>query len=359
MSRYSRFITPRNKIFKQRLYFLLEALIVFLITFVLLLYPTYFIYLINESNRVIISIVYNFVRALMIIIAIVLGLILSNFILQSQKRKIVLEEDVNPSVKFINLFNIKKSNLKYQFLYGVLILFLVFIPLDFLTYLFVPEMLNYQAYSLGVSSESSLNSYFLETYMIFLISVIIIQFSVAIYEEALNRGFLANRGSEYFNNMSAVMMSAFFFGLGHFAYILYPGSAAVSVIFPLIWFFQSFFIGIILAMILIRKRWIIPGIVAHALNNIITAQAIWNFLQGNDFLLVGFYLYFPLLVISVILLIWQLPRIKEGLKIGIKQFSKYFKNDPKLKETTTDKVIRILLDFLFGLIIYGLGIILI
>ncbi|MEJ2294062.1 MAG: CPBP family intramembrane metalloprotease, partial [Candidatus Lokiarchaeota archaeon] len=260
---------------------------------------------------------------------------------------------------FMNLFTIKKSNLKYQFLYGVLILFLVFIPLDFLTYLFVPDMLNYQIYSLGVSSETSLNSYFLEPYLIFLISVIIIQVSVAIYEEALNRGFLANRGSEYFNNMSAVMISAFYFGLRHFSYILFPGSVAISVIFPLIWFFESFFVGIILAMLLIRRRWIVPGIIAHALNNIITAQAIWNYVNGNDFIRVALYLYLPLLIISVILLIWQFPRIKEGLSIGLKEFSKYFKNDPKLKETTTDKVIRILLDFLFGLIIFGLGIILI
>jgi len=324
-----------------------------------LLYPTYFLLIIDESTKNIISIVYYFLRALVIIIAIVLALIFSNFILQSQKRKIILKEDINPSVKFANLFVVKKKNLKYQILYGLLILFLVFIPLDFFTYLLIPEMLNYQVYSLGVFTEASINSYLLESYFVFLISVVIIQISVALYEEALNRGFLANRGSEYFNNMSAVIMSAFFFGLGHFSYILYPSSVAVSVVFPLIWFFQTFFVGIILAMILIRKRWIIPGIIAHALNNIITAHAIWSYLQGIDFIIVAFYLYLPLLVISIILLIWQFSRIKEGLSIGLKEFSKYFRNDPKIKETTTDKVIRILLDFLFGLIIYGVGIILI
>ncbi|TFF89730.1 MAG: CPBP family intramembrane metalloprotease [Promethearchaeota archaeon] len=355
----SRFITPRNKIFKQRLYFLLEALIIFLIVFLFLLYPTYFLFLIDESSKTIISITYYFLRAMIIIIAIVLGLILSNFILQSQKRKIILEEDVNPSVKFIDLYSVKKANYKYQILYGILILFLVFIPLDFLTYLFIPEMLDYQAYSLGVFDELSINSYLVESYFVFFISVIIIQISVAVYEEALNRGFLSNRGSEYFNKMSAVIISSFFFGLGHFSYIFYPSSPAISIVFPLIWFFQTFFVGIILAMILIRKRWIIPGIVAHALNNIITAHAIWNYLQGNDFIVIVVYLYLPLLVISVGLLIWQFSRVKEGLHIGIREFSTYFKNDLKTKETTTDKIIRIMLDFLFGLILYGVGIILI
>jgi membrane protease YdiL (CAAX protease family) len=220
-------------------------------------------------------------------------------------------------------------------------------------------MLNYISYSLGAYSEASINSYLLESYSIFLISVLVIQFSVAIYEEVLNRGFLTNRGSEYLNNMSAVIISAFFFGLGHFAYILYPSSTGVSFIFPLIWLFQSFFVGIILSMILLRKRWIFPGIFAHALNNIISAHAIWNFLQGNDFSIIAIYLYLPLLVISVFLLIWQFSRVKESLSIGIKEFSSYFKNDRKIKETTTDKIIRILLDFLFGLIIYAVGIILI
>ncbi|TFG14868.1 MAG: CPBP family intramembrane metalloprotease, partial [Promethearchaeota archaeon] len=312
-----------------------------------------------ESTKTIIPIVYHTIRALVIIIAIVLALVFSNFLLQSQKRKIILEEDINPSIKFLNLFAIKRANFKYQILYGVLILFLIFIPLDFFTYLFIPEMLDYQAYSLGVYTETSINSYLLESYFVFLISVVIIQSFVALYEEALNRGFLANRGSEYFNKMSAVIMSAFFFGLGHFSYILYSSSFAVSIVFPLIWFFQTFFVGIVLAMILIRKRWIIPGIIAHALNNIITAHAIWNYLQGNDFIIIAISLYLPLLIVGIILLIWQFQRVKEGLSIGIKDFSKYFKNDPKIRETTSDKIIRILLDFLFGLIIYGVGIILI
>ncbi len=355
----SRDISPRNKILKQRLYFLLESLIIFLVIFLLLLYPSYFISLINETTKIFIPSIYYILRALIIIIAIVLALIFSNFLLQSQKRKIILKEDISPSVNFLNLFKISKHNFKYQLLYGILILFLVFIPLDFFGYLLIPEMLDYVSVSLGVFNEASINSYLLESYIIFLVSAIIIQFSVAFYEEALSRGFLTNRGSEYFNKMSAVIISALFFGLGHFAYILTPTLTPVSIVFPLIWFFQTLFVGIILGMLIIRKRWIFPGIFAHALNNIITVHAIWSYLQGNDFSIVTVYLYIPLLVVSICLFIWQYRRVKEGLSTGIKEFMTYFKNDPKINETTTDKIIRILLDLLFGLIIYAVGIILI
>jgi membrane protease YdiL (CAAX protease family) len=337
----------------------MEAIITFLVVFLLLLIPSYFLLFINETTKIIISSIYYVIRALVIIIAIVLALVFSNFILQSQKRKIILKEDISPSVKFLNLFKISKSNFKYQLLYGILILFLVFIPLDFFGYLLIPEMLEYSSISLGVFNEASINSYLLENYIIFVVSAILIQLSVALYEEALTRGFLVNRGSEYFNKMSAVMISAFFFGLGHFAYILYPTSTPVSIIFPLFWFAGSFFVGIILGMIMIRKRWIFPGIFAHALNNIITVHAIWSYLKGNDFSVVTVYLYIPLLIVSIFLLIWQYRRVKEGLSIGIKELSKYFKNDSKFNETTTDKIIRIFLDFLFGLIIYAVVIILI
>jgi hypothetical protein len=112
-------------------------------------------------------------------------------------------------------------------------------------------------------------------------------------------------------------------------------------------------------MLIIRKRWIFPGIFAHALNNIITVHAIWSYLKGNDFSIVTVYLYIPLLVVSICLFIWQYRRVKEGLSIGIKEFLAYFKNDLKINETTTDKIIRILLDLLFGMIIYAVGIILI
>jgi membrane protease YdiL (CAAX protease family) len=250
-----------------------------------------------------------------------------------QRKKLILEEDVSPSKNFLSLFNITKKNFKYQLLYGILLLFLIFIPLDFFGYLFLPEMLSYSSIVINPTGELSYNSYFMESYYVFLLSVIIIQISVAIYEETLVRGFLANRGSVYFH------------GIG------------LPIIFPIIWFLQTFLVGIILAMLVLRRRWIFPVIFAHAVNNIISAHSIWNFIHGNDFSLMSFIVYVPLLVISIFLFVWQFSRIKKSLSIGFKEFFSYFKNDNEIGENWFKKIVRIMMDFLFGLIIFTIGVI--
>ena len=134
------------------------------------------------------------------------------------------------------------------------------------------------------------------------------------------------RGSSYFQKISAVIIASFRFGLGHFAYLLNPISSQYSFWLPFIWFLQTFTVGIILSLIVLRKKWLFPVIFAHSVNNIITAHAFWNYLQGNEFLTLGLVLYTPLLIISAILLIWQFPRIKESVLIGIKDLKTYTKD---------------------------------
>jgi membrane protease YdiL (CAAX protease family) len=351
--------TPLKTLFRQRLYFFFEVLIIFLGLFLFMLIPVYLVPAFLDQNSVYFEPVYYVVRAVCAIIAIIIFLYLSNFIMESQKQKVILEEDISTAQNFMNLFKISKKSMKYQLLYGMLILFLIFIPLDFLTYLFLPEMLNYSAIALNPTSEYSLNSYLLEDYFIFLISVIIIQIFVALYEEALTRGFLTNRGSDYMNKMSAVIISSFFFGLGHYRYIFTRTTAGFPALYPFIWFIQTFLVGIILSMIVLKKHWIFPVIFAHGFNNIISAHAIWNYLEGNTFILMTLTVYIPLLVISVMLLVWQFSRIKEGLSIGFKEFKTYFKNDRSIGEETLEKIARIMLDFLFGFIIFLVGVIII
>ncbi|MFX1586623.1 MAG: CPBP family intramembrane glutamic endopeptidase [Promethearchaeota archaeon] len=347
-----------KSIFKHRLYFFLEVLTVYLGIFIffliLLIIPNLIVDTTSRAYRPL----YFLFRALLIVAAIPTFLFVSNFAFEPQKKELIIKEDISSSKKFIALFRISENNYKYQLLYGILLLFLVFIPLDFFTYLFLPDLLEYYTVALDVYTSTSLNSYLINDYDIFIISVLIIQVSVSIYEESRERGFLANRGSDYVHNMSAVIISSFSFGLGHFNYLFTPYAIDLPIIYPLIWFLQSFFIGIILAMIVIRKRWLFPAIFAHAVNNIITLHAVWNYLQGNDFIFTALFLYCPLLIISVILLIWQFPRIKEGLSIGFKEFGSYFKNDLRIKESNSHKIVRILADFLFGAIIFLISIVL-
>jgi membrane protease YdiL (CAAX protease family) len=280
-------------------------------------------------------------------------LYIANFALQS-KRKLIIEENVSATKNFIKLFSISKSNFKYQLMYGFLLFFLVFIPMDFLGYLIVPQTMDILSMLLTFSTS---NSYLLAPYFTFLISVIIIQFSVAIDEESFARGFLTNRGSDYIPKMSAVIISSFFWGLGHFAYIIHPLGRFVPLSFLFFWLIQAFVIGIILGLFVLRKRWIFPVIFAHALNNIMTLHTLWNFIQGNEFTQLAFLVYTPLLLISLVLFIWQFSRIKESLSTGLKDLRNYFANDKTIKETTTDKITRIMLDFLFGLIIFAIAII--
>ncbi|MFX0077285.1 MAG: CPBP family intramembrane glutamic endopeptidase [Candidatus Hermodarchaeota archaeon] len=344
---------PLRVILRQRFYYLFEVLIIFLGIFVFMLIPFFLIPSLFNVNSAIFEPLYYYSRAIIIIIAIPLFLYLANFLTEKYRKRLILKEDISPSKNFLNLFKITKKNFKFQLLYGVLLLFLIFIPLDFFTYLLLPEMLSYSTAVLS----PGYNTYFFKDSFIFLLSIIFIPLFVALYEESLTRGFLANRGCDYFNKMSAVVISSFFFGLGHFGYVLVRPSPDLPIVFPIIWFVQTFLVGIILAMVMLRRHWIFPIIFAHSLNNIISSFSIWNYINGQDFSFMAMYVYLPLLIIGILLFIWQFSRIKESLSIGFKEFKTYFERDKNIKERSPHVVFRIIMDFLFGLIIWLIGII--
>jgi len=300
----------KKRIIIERLRFVGEVLFVFLIIFLFLLFILYGLlpFLVDESS-IIYGPLYYLLRAIIIIIAIPIALlILKNLFLE--KKNTATEDNTSPAIAHLKLYSVTEGDFKEQLLYGVLILFIVFIPLDFLIYFLIPEMLEYTG---AVLSAQATDTYLLQSYYIFLISVIIIQISVAIYEESLSRGFLTKRGSDYFHKMSAVVISSLYFGLMHFAYYLNPISKDYPTWFPFIWFLQTFIVGIMLGIVILKKKRLFPIIFAHALNNIISAHAVWNYLQGNDFSVVAIYLYLPLLVVSAVLFILYFPRIKNGI----------------------------------------------
>jgi len=343
---------PRKKILRKRFRFLLEVIIVFVGIFIFSLIPTLLLPNIISEDCVFFGPMYFLFRAIGIFLAVPIFLLLTNFILEWQKKEIILEKDINPGKSHLKLYRISASNFKYQLLYGILILFIMFIPLDFLIYLLLPGTIDYTINSLTYNN--SANNYLLSNdYFIFLISVLIIQISVGIYEETLARGFITKRGSDFFQKNSAVIISSLFFGLGHFAYFFNPISANYPVWYPLVWFSQTFFVGIILALFILRKKWIFPLIFAHAFNNVISAHVLWNY--PNNFIPFSFYLYIPLLIISLCLSIWQYPRIKSAVIKGFQEFSRYFKNNSKIGEKTSDKYLRIIIDILIGSIIFIVG----
>ncbi|MCK4380676.1 MAG: CPBP family intramembrane metalloprotease [Candidatus Lokiarchaeota archaeon] len=337
---------------KRFRFFYQEIVWGFILIFVFLLLPLFLIPLIVNDTSPLSGILIYSLRAIFVILGILLIFPLSNLIFESQKRNIIVEEDISPGKGFLKIYKMSNKNYKYQIFYGLLIFFLVFLPIDFFTYLLVPQMLEYQSLALP-NTDVYLN---LGTpYMLFLISVIIIQFSVAIFEETISRGLLTKRGSEHFFSMSAVMISALYFGFGHFAYFLNPVSRFFPMWYPFIWFLQAFIIGIVLSLFVLRKKWIFPVIIAHTLNNIISAHAVWSFNNAVDFSVVALYLYCPLLIIGCVLFIWQFTQIKESLSIGFKMLSSYFKRDNNNEDTKGDLIFRVFIDILMGLIIFFMG----
>ncbi len=155
--------------------------------------------------------------------------------------------------------------------------------------------------------------------------------------------------------MSAVIISTLYWGFGHFAYFLNPFSRSYPIWYPFIWFLQAFIIGIILSLIVLRRKWLLPIIIAHALNNIISAQVVWSFFQGISFTFVAMYLYYPLLIIGICLFIWFFPMIKDSISTGSKMLGEYFKKDQMSEKSKGDVAFRVFIDIMMGILIFIMG----
>jgi hypothetical protein len=141
----------------------------------------------------------------------------------------------------------------------------------------------------------------------------------------------------------------------HFAYFLNPASRNYPIWFPFIWFLQTFIVAIILSILVLKKKSLFPVIFAHALNNIISAHAVWNYLQGNNFLLITIYLYIPLMIIGLVLFIWQFSKVKNAISIFINDIKTYTHPDSEINESKRDVYLRISFDIFIGVIILFLG----
>jgi membrane protease YdiL (CAAX protease family) len=347
--------TKKNSAKRRFSFFLYDVALVFVVLFLLLIIPLYLVPFIVEEDSVLYGIFFYVLRAIVVLVGIPLTLYLTNLIFEFQKKKVIIEEDISPATGHLKLFKVSRKNYKYQILYGFLIFFIVFLPIDFFTYLLVPETIVYQAVVIGTRSTNIYLSPLTDSYIIFLISAIIIQLAVGITEETIARGFLAKRGGEYFPKMSAVIISSLYFGLGHLAYLL-----DLFLWYPVLWFVQAFIIGIILSIFVLRKKWILPVIIAHTMNNIVSAHTIWSFWQGVRFQLVIFFIYIPLFIIGIlfivvcVLLVWPLPSVKRGFSNGFEIFRSYFKKE-KEERTVGDSLFRVLFDVIIGCLIFLMG----
>jgi len=348
--------SSKKKIIVERFNFFLEVLIVFIVIFIFLLIPRALIWLLINENSILFGPIYYLTRALAIFVAVLLALFIVNLLFDFRKGNISEEVELSPASEFLKLYSIPNGKVKDQLLNGVLILFIVFIPLDFLIYFLFPEMLQYTGVLL---TSQKTDSYLLANYSIFLFSVIIIQISVSVYEETLTRGYLTKRGRDYFHKMSAVIIPSLYFGFMHFIYYLNPLSKNYPIWWPFIWFLNTLFVGILLSIFILKKKSIFPVIFAHAANNIISAHAIWCYLHGISFAIVTIYMYLPLLIVSAILFALQFKKIKRALSNGLKFLKSYFKIDKHTERTKGDVYFRIFIDFLISILILIVGLFLV
>jgi membrane protease YdiL (CAAX protease family) len=345
----------KRLIILERFRFIINEVVwVFILTSLLLVLQWFLQSLIIDTGSFLFGLFIYLIRTLAIILFIPLVLLASNKLVGSRARDIYKEENISPSSGYWKLFKVTKKNYNYQVLYGILIFFFVFLPLNFLLFALIPFMIEYEALNLSLDVQ---NAYLLiNNYSLFLIAAIIVQISISFSEEALYRGLLTKRGSEYYNKVSAVMISSYSYGFINFLFFFEPISSLFAIWFPIVWFLKEFLIGLILSFVILRKKWILPLIIGNFLNNMVFVHAIWNYLQGNDLLNVILYIYLPFLIIGVVLAIWQFSRIKESLQIGLTTLKTYVKNDEEIDESNADKYFRIMFDFIFGFFVFLMGI---
>ena len=343
----------RREIASKRFRFLFyEIAPIFLMIFIFLILEWILLPLIVNQTSELFGMLFYLIRALAIFLVIILFLFISNKMKTTNSQP--AKKEIALHIGYLKLYKMTKKNYLYQLLYSCLLFFLILIPIEFLFTFFLPETIPYRAVSLILRRE---NSYLLITDIsVFLIFTIIIQLSLSFTEETIFRGLITKRGSEYFNKMSAVMISTFSFTFMEF--FLNPIILTISYYFGVIWFIKSFVIGLVLSLTIVRRKWLIPLIIAKTIDSIITSLIIWDFLRGGNFTQLLSFIYIPLLIISLLLVILQGSRIKESVQIGIKMIKSYSRKDITVDETSGDKVFRILFDvflafllFLFGILI--------
>jgi len=337
----------RSDIARERFKFIFyEVFIIFIFIFLISLIEWVILPLLVTKSSYIFSLLFYLIRSIVILSIIVLVL----FVKSKIKKQNLESKEINLYKAQLKLYEISRKNFKYQLLYGLLLLFLILIPLDFIIIITFPNIINYKTISMIISIQNSYLS--INNLSLFILISSIVQFSIVFSEETVFRGLITKRGSEKFNKMSAVTISALYYAFYEMFIIQISGDYYSMVI----WFIRSLIIGLVFSLTLLRKKWLFPFIFAGTINNIMFNIIIWNSLKGFNIFFPILVIYCPLMLISLVFLITQLSRIKESLQIGRDLLRSYYRRDPLLKERSGDRIFRIIFDFLFGFLLFIIGV---
>ncbi len=243
-----------------------------------------------------------------------------------------------------SIYSVTRKDWARQLKHALLMWLIVFVPLDFLSYL-IPGMLDFQKFVLYTPpSQESLGSGLYFTIPIFGMFIgfsILVHLGVAIHEETLYRGVLQFWGQEKAGMTSAMVISAIVFGLSHFSY--WFSNMDKPIYFPLWWGASGLFVGLMLGFYLRATGHILPMILAHWWNNVVSTIAVWMFLPpqnvADPMATLGWVLYLPLMLLGVVLLLVCRRTLDNTAKLLKKEITSY-RNQPSY---------LIFLDVLFGL----------
>lgn len=278
---------------------------------------------------------------LLFMIATSLGIILAYYLIT----KFIQPQNQPSSPNFkaiLTPFVINSANIKDIIQYSLILFFLIYIPIDMIGY-FIPKMLEFSAASL---LPNTYNNYLTYSLQLMIPIAMIVHFCVAFREEFLIRNYFLVIGQEELKPSTAYIFSAIYFGLAHFNYIFSSGSANYSPFFPIYWGLSATVIGLTAGLVFIKKKMIWPLIFSHWGNNVVSSIALRNHIEGIPYTQTVLQLYLPILIISLLLVIFSFKKIKKGFKAAIDLLKGYkienlslpqkeIESKPNIKENLT------------------------
>ncbi|WP_371803251.1 lysostaphin resistance A-like protein [Candidatus Lokiarchaeum ossiferum] len=289
------------------------------------------------------------------IFSIFLGVLITNYFIPettvvnnpnslSLDRPVVSTQKISQSL--FDGFNFQ--NLLSQLKIALILLSCIYVPLDFLSYL-IPGVLEFTANSLDATNPD--NYFLLDSSINMLIFTAIIHFSIAVREEFIYREFFISMGEEHVQKGTAFLYSAILFGLAHVNYIFDPANKGLSPLYPIWWGINALIIGFVSSYQFSKKKQIFPLILAHWINNLLSAVVVRNHILEIPFWSeTFFYIYLPFFILGIVLIFITRKSIKGEYSQFFSLFKAYKIENPDKKYYAIDALMIILLwlvSFLF------------
>lgn len=219
---------------------------------------------------------------------------------------------------FFTPYGVSTSDALAQVKHVVLLLLFVFLPLSALSYL-VPGYLAFEAESL---TGDVTGAYLLESsFLAFLGGSLFIHAFVALREETIFRNFVTREGKRYFSRESAVLIAACFFGLAHLRLGAFAGP---QIGLAFVWVGTAIVLGFALSLFVLETRQVLPLVVAHWINNVLSTVMLWVYLVGGDVWLVYLLIFLPAMAAALVTGVLKRDFVRRAARRCVELLRAYF-----------------------------------